>query len=227
MLNFKMLIIQVAGMFVAFAIALFLSAGTITWAEGWAYLILFFSFVIVLSLWLAKFNPGLLAERMTGVGKKDQKSWDKAWFVLTNVYFLGWLIFIPLDAVRFHWSHVPMWLQTVGAFLLLFSFYCFYLVFRENSYLSPAVRIQSEREQTVITTGPYSKVRHPMYATAVIFFIGTCLLLGSWYGLLVSLVIIVGMSWRAVQEEHVLVSELPGYDVYISKVKYRLIPYIW
>lgn len=227
MLNFKMLIIQVAGMFVVFAIALFLSAGTIAWAAGWAYLILFFSFVIVLSLWLAKFNPGLLTERMTGVGKKDQKSWDKAWFVLTNVYFLGWLIFIPLDAVRFHWSHVSIWLQTVGAFLLLFSFYCFYLVFRENSYLSPAVRIQSEREQTVITTGPYSKVRHPMYATAVIFFIGTCLLLGSWYGLLVSLVIIVGMSWRAVQEEHVLVSELPGYDVYMSKVKYRLIPYIW
>ncbi|RIV29263.1 isoprenylcysteine carboxylmethyltransferase family protein [Alicyclobacillaceae bacterium I2511] len=227
MLNLKMLIIQVAGMFVVFAIALFLSAGTIAWTEGWAYLILFFSFVIVLSLWLAKFNPDLLTERMTGVGKKDQKSWDKAWFVLTNAYFFGWLIFIPLDAVRFHWSHVPMWLQIIGAFLLLFSFYCFYLVFRENSYLSPVVRIQSEREQTVITTGPYSKVRHPMYATAVMFFIGTCLLLGSWFGLLASLPIIIGMSWRAVQEERVLVSELPGYDVYMSNVKYRLVPYIW
>ena len=227
MLNVKMLIIQVAGMFVVFALALFLSAGTIAWISGWAYLILFFGFVIVLSLWLVKFNPSLLIERMTGVGKKDQKSWDKAWFVLINVFFLGWLIFMPLDAVRFHWSHVQMWLQIVGAFLLLFSFYCFYLVFRENSYLSPAVRVQSERKQTVVTTGPYSIVRHPMYAATVIFLIGTSLLLGSWYGLIVSLGIMVAIAWRAVQEEYTLLLELPGYDEYMSKVKYHLIPYIW
>ncbi len=225
--NLKMLIIQIAGMFVVFALALFLSAGTIVWVAGWAYLILFFGFVIVLSLWLVKFNPDLLTERMTGVGKKDQKSWDKAWFVLIVVFFLSWLVFMPLDAARFHWSHVPMWLQIVGAFLLLFSFYYFYLVFRENSFLSPAIRVQSEREQTVITTGPYSIVRHPMYAAAVIFFIGTCLLLGSWHGLIVSLGLVTAIAWRAVQEEHTLLLELPGYDEYMSKVKYRLIPYIW
>ena len=227
MLNVKMLIIQVAGMFVVFAFALFLPAGTIAWFAGWAYLILFFGFVIVLSLWLVKFNPSLLTERMTGIGKKDQKSWDKAWFALTNVLFFGWLVLMPLDAVRFHWSHVPMWLQIVGAFLLLISFYCFYLVFRENSYLSPAVRVQSERKQTVITTGPYSIVRHPMYAAAVIFIIGTSLLLGSWYGLIVSPGIVIAIAWRAVQEEQTLLLELPGYDEYMSKVKYRLAPHIW
>ncbi len=164
---------------------------------------------------------------MTGVGKSDQKSWDKSWFVLTSVLFLTWLVFMPLDAVRYHWSHIPIGFQIAGVVLLMWSFYCFFLVFQENSYLSPAVRVQSERGQAVISTGPYSIVRHPMYATAVIFFIATCLLLGSWHGLIISLVIVMAMAWRTIQEEHTLLLELPGYDEYMAKVKYRLIPYIW
>ncbi|QDX93722.1 isoprenylcysteine carboxylmethyltransferase family protein [Brevibacillus laterosporus] len=227
MINVKILTAQIVGMFVVFALAMFLSAGTVAWLAGWAYLFLFFGFVFALSVWLIKYNPDLLTERMTGIGKPDQKAWDKVWYVLMNVYFLAWLVFMPLDAVRFRWSHVPMGLQVAGAILLLCSFYFFFLVFRENSYLSPAVRIQSERKQTVISTGPYKVVRHPMYATAIIYLIGTCLLLGSWYGLLTVLVIVIGMAWRAVQEERTLLSELPGYNEYMSKVKYRLIPYIW
>ena len=132
-----------------------------------------------------------------------------------------------LDAVRFHWSQMPGWLQVVGAVLLLCSFYLFFLTFRENPYLSPAVRVQTERGQTVISTGPYRYVRHPMYGTTIVFIVGTTLLLGSWYGLLLGPILVVGIAFRAVQEERVLRAELPGYDTYMARVKYRLIPYVW
>jgi protein-S-isoprenylcysteine O-methyltransferase Ste14 len=89
------------------------------------------------------------------------------------------------------------------------------------------VRLQSERGQTVVSTGPYGHVRHPMYAAAVVFLVGTTLLLGSWYGLALALMIVVAIAVRAVQEERTLRAELPGYDQYMARVNYRLIPYVW
>ena len=225
--NLMMLTVQIAGMAAVFALALFLAAGTLAWPAGWAFLVLFFGFTVAISLWLLKYNPGLLTERMTGIGKPDQKTWDKVFFAAANVIFLTWLILMPLDAVRFHWSHVPAWLQAVGVLLMLGSFYLFFLTFGENAYLSPAVRVQTEREQTVVSSGPYHYVRHPMYATAIIMLVGATLLLGSWYGLLPILALAVAVALRAVQEERTLCAELPGYDAYMAQVKYRLIPYVW
>jgi protein-S-isoprenylcysteine O-methyltransferase Ste14 len=225
--NLKLLAAQISGMFVVFAVVLFLAAGTVLWPAGWTFLVLFFGFTLTLSRWLLKHNPGLLTERMTGIGKPDQKTWDKVFFVSANVVFLAWLVLMPLDAVRFHWSQMSLLLQVVGGLLLLCSFYLFFLTFRENAYLSPAVRVQTEREQTVVSTGPYQHVRHPMYATALIFLVSTTLLLGSWYGLILGLLLSVGIALRAVQEERTLRAELPGYDRYMAQVKYRLIPYIW
>jgi protein-S-isoprenylcysteine O-methyltransferase Ste14 len=225
--NRKLLTAEIAGMFVVFALALFLAAGTVVWPAGWAFLVLFFGFTIALTRWLLRHNPGLLTERMTGIGKPDQKTWDKVFYAVANVIFLAWLILMPLDAVRFHWSRIPGWLQVGGAILLLVSFYLFFLTFRENAYLSPAVRLQAERGQTVVSTGPYRYVRHPMYATAIIFLVGTTLLLGSWYGLGPALILVVAIAFRAVQEERTLRAELPGYDEYMAQVRYRLIPYVW
>ncbi|HEX5691459.1 MAG TPA: isoprenylcysteine carboxylmethyltransferase family protein, partial [Roseiflexaceae bacterium] len=194
---------------------------------GWAFLLLFFGFTIALSLWLLRHNPALLTERMTGIGKQDQKRWDKVFFALANVIFLAWLLIMPLDAVRFGWSNMPLALQLLGVAMMLLSFYLFFLVFRENSYLSPAVRIQSDREQTVVSTGPYRYVRHPMYATAILFLTGTTLLLGSWYGLVLVLLLTIAIAVRALAEERTLRGELPGYADYQSQVKYHLIPFIW
>ena len=227
MVNRKLLMVEISFMFVVFALALFLAAGTIAWPAGWAFLILFFGFTLAISRWLLSHNPGLLTERMTGLTKPDQKTWDKVFYPLVNLIFLAWLILMPLDAVRFHWSYMPDWLQVVGAILLLLSFYLFFLIFRENAYLSPAVRIQSEREQTVVSTGPYRFVRHPMYATAIIYLTGTALLLGSWFGLIFASAIVLAIAFRAVQEERTLRAELPGYNAYMAQVKYRLIPFIW
>ncbi len=214
-------------MYAAMGLFLFLAAGTVVWPAGWVFLILFLGFTVGLSWWLYKHNPELLAERITGIGKPDQPAWDRIFFVAIQVFFFAWLALMPLDAVRFRWSRMPTWLQVLGAFLLLASFYLYFLTFRENPYLSPAVRVQTERGQTVISTGPYHYVRHPMYATTILFILGTTLLLGSWYGLLWGLVLMVGMAFRAVKEETVLRAKLHGYDAYTTRVKYRFIPHVW
>ncbi len=209
-----------------FGLSLFLAAGTFAWVSGWVFLVLFFGFTVAVTQWLLRHNPGLLQERMTGIGKPNQPLWDKVFFAAVEVFFLAWLVLMPLDAVRFHWSKMPAWLQLVGGVVLICSFYIFFLTFRENPYLSPAVRTQPERGQMVISTGPYAYVRHPLYAGVIPFVVGTTFLLGSWYGLL-GLIIVFGIAFRAVREERVLRQELPGYDAYMARVKYRFIPFVW
>ena len=217
---------QFVGFFVLFALALFLPAGTMAWLAGWIFLGLFFSFFLLTNLWLARHNPGLLQER-TRLGTSDQQGWDKVLFPLLLVAPFAWLVFMSLDAVRFHWSPLPVWLQAAGAVILLCSFYLLFLTFRENSYLSTVVRVQADRGHTVVSTGPYHFVRHPMYAGMLVFMIGTSLLLGSGYGLVVGLIFILMVARRAVLEEHTLQEALPGYRAYMTQVKYRLVPYVW
>jgi len=165
--------------FVATALALFLAAGTIAWPAGWIDLILLYGWLLVGIVLLLKYNPGLLQERVS-ISQPNQKAWDKVFILLFELFFFAWLVLMPLDAVRFHWSQMPLLLQVVGAMALVGSFLLISLTFRENSYLSPTVRIQEERGQTVISTGPYHYVRHPMYAGGLLLFLGTSLLLGSW-----------------------------------------------
>ena len=223
----KQLAIQTAGTLVVFIVTLFLPAGTLAWPAAWLFLALMFGFTLAVGWWLLRFNPDLLAERMTGIGKPDQKSWDKVLLVITAIAFFAWLVLMGLDAVRFRWSQVPLWLQALGTLLLLSSFYVFYLTFRENPFLSPAVRIQRERAQTVVSTGPYRYVRHPMYSGFILFAFGTALLLGSSWGMAGALLLIGIVARRAVLEERTLRDELEGYSVYLTRVRYRLLPYLW
>jgi protein-S-isoprenylcysteine O-methyltransferase Ste14 len=225
--DLRLLATQIAGMFVVFALALFASAGTVAWWQGWAFLILFFGFIVTLSLWLLASDPGLLTERMTGVGKSDQKAWDRAFFPVAMALFLTWLVVMPLDAVRFHWSRMPDVLNAIGVVVLLSSFYWLFLTYRENSYLSPAVRIQTERRQRVVDTGPYRYVRHPMYAAAGVMMIGGTLLLGSWYGFFAVAALVIAMALRTRLEERTLRAELRNYDAYMARVRWRFVPYIW
>jgi len=225
--NLKRLTVGFVGLFLVFALALFLAAGTVFWPAAWAFLVLFFGANAALARWLLRHDPELLQERMTGFGKPGEPTWDKVFLVGVQVFLLAWLVLMGLDAVHFRWSQMPGWLQVAGAILLLVSFYLFFLTFRENPYASAAVRVQSERGQTVVTTGPYRYVRHPMYAAGIPFAVGTALLLGSWYGLLMGLVFTIGLALRAVQEERVLQAGLPGYKEYMARVKYRFIPHVW
>jgi protein-S-isoprenylcysteine O-methyltransferase Ste14 len=224
--NLKQQIRHFVGFFAAFALSLFLPAGTLAWPAGWIFLGLFFSFYLAIALWLLRHNPGLLQERAR-LRTSDQQGWDKVLFPLLMLFPFAWLIFLSLDTVRLHWSPVPVWLQVVGAIVLVGSFALLFLTFRENAYLSPVVRIQDDRGHTVVSTGPYHYVRHPMYAAIVVFVLGTSLLLGSWSGVLLGLIFVVLLARRAVLEERTLRAELPGYDQYMAQVKYRLIPYVW
>jgi len=226
-ITMTMVATRLVGLFVVFALVLFLSAGTIAWPAAWIFLVLFFGSVVGISLWLLEYNPGLLQERMTGLKAADRKAWDRPLLALISVFFVVWLVVMPLDTVRFHWSQIPRWLQSVGGLVLLAAFYVFYLTFRENPYLSPAVRIQKDRGQMVIATGPYHYVRHPMYSGFVLFVLGTTILLGSFYGLLMGSILIFMTARRAVLEERTLRDELQGYQDYMTQVTFRLIPYVW
>jgi protein-S-isoprenylcysteine O-methyltransferase Ste14 len=225
--SMKSLVIQLGGLFMVFALILFLSAGTIGWVAGWAFLILFFVPVLLLTTWLVKNSPGVLNERLAGMMQKDQKAWDKVVVVILNLAFFGGFIFMALDGGRYHWSQVPGWVQVLGGILMLLGLGIISLVFRENSFLSAVVRVQDERGQTVVSTGPYHYVRHPMYAGAIFFIVGITLLLGSWYGLIPGLILLIVIARRAVMEEETLRQELQGYDTYMNQVKYRLIPGLW
>ena len=112
---------QFVGSFVAFALALFLPAGTLAWRAGWIFLALFFGFYIAITLWLVRHNPELLQERLR-LRTPDQQGWDKLLFPLSMVFPFVWLIFLSLDGVRLHWSPVPVWLQVAGAIVLVGSF---------------------------------------------------------------------------------------------------------
>jgi protein-S-isoprenylcysteine O-methyltransferase Ste14 len=212
--------------FLLIAASLFLPAGTFSWPAGWIFLILLHGWLLVGIGLLLKHNPSLLQERLS-FSQSNQKTWDKVFILLYQVFLFAWLVFMSLDAVKYHWSRIPIMLQVGGIMLLITSFVIISLTFRENAFLSPMVRVQHERGQVVISTGPYRYVRHPMYAGGLLLFLGTSLLLGSRYGLLLVVFLILFGAARAVLEERVLREELPGYDAYMAEVKYRFIPHVW
>lgn len=221
------LTVQTAVMMLVIALALFLPAGTLAWPAGWIFIGLMFGLSVSESAWLIRFNPALMNERMSGLGRKDQEKWDKILMPIVAVVFFGWLVVMGLDAVRFRWSRVPPWVQVLGGLVFLASFRLFHAAFRENSFLSPAVRIQTERAQTVVRTGPYARVRHPLYAGFAAFVVGGALLLGSWWGVVGAFVLIALVAGRAVLEERMLRERLSGYADYMKEVRYRFVPGIW
>jgi protein-S-isoprenylcysteine O-methyltransferase Ste14 len=209
------------------AAVLFGAAGTVRWPAGWVFLAEMTGLGLVLTLWLAHHDPALLAERMSAGFQATQKTWDKVFMASLLVFWTAWYVLMALDAVRFRWSQVPVWLQAVGALLIALSMWGFYLTFRENSYAAPVVKIQTERGHRVVSTGPYAYVRHPMYAGALLLFIGIPLLLGSWYGLAGALVVTALLMARTVMEERTLADELAGYRDYAARVRWRLVPGVW
>ena len=220
-------LLEVFGEFAVFAALLFVCAGTLLWPAGWAFMALFFGFALAIVLWLARKEPELLAERMSSPMQSGQPLWDKVFVVAVMVLFVAWLILMPLDAVRFGYSEVPGWLQIFGALGVVLSFYIMFLTFRENAYLALVVKVQQERGQSVVSTGPYRYVRHPMYASTLLFFPGSALLLGSWWGLMFCTVLLGLLVWRIPLEERMLENGLDGYDEYERNVRYRLIPHVW
>ncbi len=211
---------------VAMAALLFGSAGTLAWPEAWAFLAIFDGCGAAIGLWLRRTDPALLAERMKSPFSADQRSSDRAVMGAIVFLFCAWLVLCGLDR-RLRWSDLPIWVEIIGAVIVCVAFYGWVGVLRTNSFAAVAVRVQPERGQTVVSTGPYAVVRHPMYGWALLFLAGIPLLLGSAWGLLLIPVAAGLLAARAIGEEEVLRQGLPGYSDYASRVRFRLVPGLW
>jgi protein-S-isoprenylcysteine O-methyltransferase Ste14 len=207
------------------AVVVLWPAGTRACPGGWAFVVLFAAAGWAISFWLYRHNPRLLRERMASPIQREQKAWDRAFLSAFILGFFGWMAFMARDASRSNFAAVPVWLQVVGAVGVSVGFFGGWLAFRENTFAAPVVKIQEG--QKAIDTGVYGIVRHPMYAGAIVYLVSMPLLLGSRRGLTLTPMLIVALAWRIVREERTLRAELPGYDEYATRVRYRLIPYVW
>lgn len=208
-------------------VVLFGSAGTIDWPQAWVLLVELGVLGLASGISIARHDPQLTRERMRGPIQSEQKPWDRAVLIAVLALFAALHVVAGLDAKRFDTSDMPLWLEVVGAISVALGLYMFHVVMRANSYATTVVRIQSERGHRVISTGPYAFVRHPMYSGAILYFVGTALLLGSWYAVAIALLIVALFGLRAVWEEQTLAAELPGYTAYAQRVRYRFVPGVW
>ena len=205
---------------------LFGTAGTFDWPEAWIYIVIQFGWSITLSVFLWNHDIDLLKDRMKFT-KKSAKGWDKVMTFVSIPFYIPYLVLPGLDAVRYQWSHVPVWAKAVSFIVLVALFLWITWIMKVNTYLSRFVEIQEDRGHKVITTGPYRFVRHPMYISAMILMIALPIALGSLYALIPMAFIIVFIIVRTYLEDKTLYRELEGYVEYAQKTKYRLLPGIW
>ncbi len=209
---------------VIMAAILFLAAGTLRYWQAWVFLALFGALGLAITLYLMKYDHGLLARRMRAGPTAEKEASQKIIMWLVSVGFGAVLIVCGLDR-RFGWSAAPASIAIAGDALVALGWAIIFLVFRENSFTSGTIEIAEG--QRVISTGPYALVRHPMYAGGLLYILGMPLALASWWGLGVAFAMAPALIWRLFEEERFLAEKLPGYSAYRDKVKYRLAPFIW
>ena len=200
---------------------IFLPAGTVAYAYGWLLVGLLFGPMLIAGFVMLARSPDLLKKRLD---VKENQGAQKGVVAVAGIMFIAGFVVAGLD-FRFGWSQVPTWAVIAASALFLASYALYAEVLRENAYLSRTVKV--EDGQTVVDTGLYGIVRHPMYAVTILLFLMMPLVLGSWYALIPFAVYPAVIVVRLKDEEALLTKELPGYEVYKQKVKYRLIPFIW
>ena len=203
---------------------LFVPAGTLRYWQAWVYLSIFTGASILTTLYLIRHDPALLERRMRGGPTAERRPAQKLIMLGTSLGFVGLLVVPALD-VRFGWSIVPPGLVLLGDALVIAGFYFILIVYRENTFASATIELA--KDQKVISTGPYAVVRHPMYAAALPYLLGTPLALGSYWGLVVFVAMLPFLSWRIFDEERFLSRNLPGYTEYQQRVRHRLVPFVW
>ena len=200
---------------------LFLPAGTMDYPGGWLLIAILFIPMFLAGLVMMAVNPSLLRSRLNA--KEKEREQDQV-VKLSGLMFLCGFLLAGLD-FRFGWSHLPFAVNCVGAVLFLLAYVLYAEVLRENTWLSRTIEVQEG--QTVVSTGLYGIVRHPMYAVTLLLFLSMPIVLGSIPALLVFLVYPLIIAKRIRNEEEVLSRDLPGYTEYLQKVRWRLIPFIW
>lgn len=200
---------------------LFLPAGTLKYMNAWLFIALLFIPMMLLGLALFIKSPKLLKKRLNS---KEKESTQKGVIALSGIIFIVGFIVAGLD-FRFCWSAMPKWVVAVASVLFLVAYGLYAEVIRENAYLSRTVEIQEN--QKVIDTGLYSVVRHPMYSATILLYLVMPVVLGSWFSLIVFAFYPVIIVVRIRNEEQVLEQGLEGYTEYKTRVKYKIIPFIW
>ena len=200
---------------------LFLPAWTLQYFGAWLFLGVLFVPMLVIGVVLLVQSPDLLAKRLNN---KEKEKTQQGVVALSGLMFPVGFVVSALD-FRFGWSDVPMWLVITSAMLFLIGYAMYAEAMRENAYLSRTVEVQENQE--VISTGLYGIVRHPMYLATLLMFLPMALILGSFWGLLPFAMYPVMIVIRILNEEKILTEGLDGYAEYKTKVRYRLIPFVW
>lgn len=207
--------------FIVIGLMLFLPAGSLNYWQAWVFMATLLVPFIFVASYLLKHDPALLERRMRFREKEIQQ---KLIIKIANLFFfIGFLV--PGLDYRYGWSSVPAWLVILSDALIFLGYLIIFLVFRENSYASRIIEV--ERGQKVIMTGPYSVIRHPMYAGVILMYLFMPIALGSYWALVFFVPVISIVVFRILDEEKVLLRDLKGYKEYTKKVRYRLIPGIW
>jgi protein-S-isoprenylcysteine O-methyltransferase Ste14 len=209
---------------IVMAIIIFVPAWTLDYRQAWIFLVVFFVPPLLITIYLMKHDPKLLERRTTAGPGAEQERIQNIIQALAGLAFIAIFIVSALDH-RFGWSTVPAYVTALGDVLVIFGFYLVFLVFKENTFASGTIEVVAE--QRVISTGPYALVRHPMYIGALVMLVGVPLALGSWWGLLPIIPMIIVLILRLLDEEKFLAKNLAGYRDYQSKVRYHLFPLIW
>ena len=213
------------GLPLALLLLIFLPAGTIRWWPGWIFIAVLSVGFGVSALVLARVNPVIYRARSRF--QAGTKSWDKTLLAVIFPAIAAILPVAALDAGRFHWLAVPVWAVLLGYAGLLAGVAVTAWAQAVNPFFEPGVRIQTERHQRVIDSGPYRLVRHPGYAAALVLFFGMALALGSVWALLPAALASVLLILRTAWEDRLLRAELAGYDAYARRVRWRLVPGLW
>ena len=200
---------------------IFLPAGTLAYTYGWYFIALLFAPMFAVGIFMLFRSPDFLRKRLDA--KEKQKA-QKGVLAFSGLMFIAGFVVAGLD-FRFGWSKMPTWLVIVAGVLFLVAYALYAEVMRENAYLSRTIKV--EEGQTVVDTGLYGIVRHPMYAVTILLFLMIPLVLGSWFALIAFAFYPAIIVVRLKNEEDLLTRELPGYEAYKQKVRYRLIPFIW
>jgi protein-S-isoprenylcysteine O-methyltransferase Ste14 len=204
--------------------AIFLAAGTLGFAAGWSFLATFAGASSLITAYLARKDPALLARRTQAGPVAERERTQKIIQALATLSFLAMVVVPGLDR-RFGWSRAPLGAVIGGDVLVALGFYAVFRVFRENTFTSGTIEVVSD--QRIVATGPYAIVRHPMYAGALVLVAGIPLALGSFVGLLGFPPFVAVIIARLLDEERYLRAHLSGYAEYCTKTRFRLVPRVW
>jgi len=214
--------IQFTILFILLGFCFFLPAGTIFFWEAWLFIGIFLVMMLFFLRFMVKNDPDLLRRRLE---RGEKRSKQKTIIKISNSLLIIVFLLPGLDR-RWNWSSVPIWLIFLSDTIFALGYLMFFQVMKENSFASRTVQVD-KNVQKVITTGPYSIVRHPMYTSVFIMFGIMPLALGSYWGMVILPILILMMIFRVRDEEKMLSEELEGYNEYKQKTKYRIIPFIW